>query len=62
MNNGKETIIELEHIVKRYASRGSFFGTRGKEVIALNQISIKILRGEIFGLVGESGSGKTTAV
>ena len=61
MNNGKETIIELEHIVKRYASRGSFFGTRGKEVIALNQISIKILRGEIFGLVGESGSGKTTA-
>jgi len=61
MNNGKETIIELEHIVKRYASRGSFFGARGKEVIALNQISIKILRGEIFGLVGESGSGKTTA-
>jgi len=61
MNNGKETIIELEHIVKRYASRGSFFGARGKEIIALNKISIKILKGEIFGLVGESGSGKTTA-
>ncbi|MDY6792595.1 MAG: oligopeptide/dipeptide ABC transporter ATP-binding protein [Thermodesulfobacteriota bacterium] len=61
MNNGKETIIELERIVKKYASRASFFGARGKDIIALNMISIKILRGEIFGLVGESGSGKTTA-
>ena len=61
MNNGKETIIELEHIVKKYASRASFFGARGKDIIALNKISIKILKGEIFGLVGESGSGKTTA-
>jgi len=60
MNNGKETILELKHIVKRYTSRSSFFGARGKEIIALNKISIKILRGEIFGLVGESGSGKTT--
>ena len=61
MNNGKKTILELEHIVKRYKSRGSFFGTHGNEIIALNKISIKILKGEIFGLVGESGSGKTTA-
>jgi peptide/nickel transport system ATP-binding protein len=61
MNNDKETIVELKDIVKRYTSRGSFFGTRGKEIIALNKISLKILKGEIFGLVGESGSGKTTA-
>jgi peptide/nickel transport system ATP-binding protein len=61
MNNSRETIIELEDIVKRYTSRDSFFGACGKEIIALNKISIKILKGEIFGLVGESGSGKTTA-
>ena len=61
MDNSKETILELEHITKRYRTRSSFFGAHGKDVIALNELSIKILKGEIFGLVGESGSGKTTA-
>jgi peptide/nickel transport system ATP-binding protein len=61
MNNSREPIIELVDIVKRYTSRSSFFGAQSKEIIALNKISIKILKGEIFGLVGESGSGKTTA-
>ena len=61
IDKGKETILELEHIVKRYRTRGSFFGTHGKDVIALDQVSIRVVRGEIFGLVGESGSGKTTA-
>lgn len=61
IDKGKETILELEHIVKRYRTGGSFFGTHGKDVIALDQVSIRVVRGEIFGLVGESGSGKTTA-
>ena len=61
MDNIKETILELEHITKRYRTKSSFFGAHGKDVIALNELSIKILKGEIFGLVGESGSGKTTA-
>ena len=60
-DNSKETILELEHITKRYRTKSSFFGAHGKDVIALNELSIKILKGEIFGLVGESGSGKTTA-
>jgi oligopeptide/dipeptide ABC transporter ATP-binding protein len=61
MDNDRETILELKRIVKIYRTKGSFFGAHGKEVIALNALSIKIMRGEIFGLVGESGSGKTTA-
>ena len=61
MDNIKETILELEHITKRYKTKSSFFGAHGKDVIALNELSIKIFKGEIFGLVGESGSGKTTA-
>lgn len=60
MGNGEETILKLERIVKKYKMRGSFFGPHGKDVIALNEVSLEILRGEIFGLVGESGSGKTT--
>ncbi|MGM0384057.1 MAG: oligopeptide/dipeptide ABC transporter ATP-binding protein [Thermodesulfobacteriota bacterium] len=61
MDYGKETILELDGIVKKYRNRGFLFGAHGQEVVALNGFSIKIMRGEIFGLVGESGSGKTTA-
>jgi len=61
MNHGEETILELDRIVKKYRTKAFLFGARGQEVIALNEISIKVTRGEIFGLVGESGSGKTTA-
>jgi len=61
MDKGQETILEFKGIVKRYRTKGSFFGAQGMDVVALNEVSIKIRRGEIFGLVGESGSGKTTA-
>ena len=60
MGNGEETILKLERIVKKYKTKASFFGPHGKDVLALNEVSLEILRGEIFGLVGESGSGKTT--
>jgi oligopeptide/dipeptide ABC transporter ATP-binding protein len=61
MDHGEETILELDRIVKKYKTKAFLFGARGQEVVALNEVSIKITRGEIFGLVGESGSGKTTA-
>jgi oligopeptide/dipeptide ABC transporter ATP-binding protein len=57
----KETILELERIVKKYRTKAFLFGAHEQEVVALNEISVKITKGEIFGLVGESGSGKTTA-
>ena len=61
MEHGEETIMEFDGIVKKYKTRAFLFGARGQDVVALNEINIKITRGEIFGLVGESGSGKTTA-
>jgi len=54
-------ILVLNDISKTYSSKTSFFGGSGKEIVALNHISLEIFKGEIFGLIGESGSGKTTA-
>jgi len=43
--------IEMEHLVKRF---GSF--------TAIDDLSLTVERGEIFGLLGPNGSGKTTTV
>jgi len=60
MNDSNKVIIKLENISKTFRTRASLFKGDPKEVMALKHVSLKIYRGEIFGLVGESGSGKTT--
>jgi len=60
MSQATPAILELKQVGKVYQSRGSLLGGRGREVVALKELSISLNRGEIFGLVGESGSGKTT--
>jgi oligopeptide/dipeptide ABC transporter ATP-binding protein len=60
MNNKEKSILELRNVTKTYKSKPTLFGSHGKDVVALNNISLEIFKGEIFGLVGESGSGKTT--
>jgi peptide/nickel transport system ATP-binding protein len=59
--NSQKPIIELRDVTKIYKTKRAFLGSSEKEVVALNQLSLAIHTGEIFGLVGESGSGKTTA-
>jgi len=61
MEERKKAILELENVSKTYRRKLSFFGKAGKDLVALDRISLQIFKGEIFGLVGESGSGKTTA-
>ncbi|MCG6909166.1 MAG: ATP-binding cassette domain-containing protein [Deltaproteobacteria bacterium] len=55
-----KTIMRLNGISKTYKASTGLFGDSGQRVIALNDVSLEIGRGEIFGLVGQSGSGKTT--
>jgi len=60
----EETIIDVRNLTKHFPIKMGFFKTLlGKQqlfVHAVENVSFKIAKGEVFGLVGESGSGKTT--
>ena len=47
----KNTCIEFKNVSKKY-----------KELLALDDISFKIPKGEIFGYIGPNGAGKTTTI
>jgi oligopeptide/dipeptide ABC transporter ATP-binding protein len=55
-----DAIIEVEHLTKRFPASGGVF-QRGKgEVHAVEDVSLRVMRGETLGIVGESGCGKST--
>ena len=59
-NSRHTPVIELEGVTKEYCLKQTFLSQGDACVIAMNNISLAIQKGEIFGLVGQSGSGKTT--
>jgi len=48
---GREAVIKVEGLTKRYS-----------EVVAVNDISFSVNRGELFGFLGPNGAGKTTTI
>ena len=53
---GEETeIFRLEHISK-------VFRDKNAEVTAIDDVSLSIRKGEVFGIIGMSGAGKSTLV
>jgi peptide/nickel transport system ATP-binding protein len=55
-------LLEVRGVSKGFGTRksGFFFAAPGAEMLAVDDVSFQIQRGECFGLVGESGCGKTT--
>tara|TARA_Y100000385_G_scaffold291028_1_gene366795 strand:- start:17781 stop:19508 length:1728 start_codon:yes stop_codon:yes gene_type:complete len=51
-------LLELKNISKRYKTK-KLFG-KNHEIIALQNLSLSLFKGESLGIVGESGSGKST--
>ncbi len=62
MQSKGEVLLSVQELKKVFtSSKGGFFGNKNKtELVAIDNVSFDIRRGECLGLVGESGCGKTT--
>ena len=52
--------LDIEHLTKRFEVGGR--KKKRKTVVAVNDVSLRIERGEIYGLLGANGSGKSTFI
>ncbi len=57
---GNRPLLEITGLTKRFSLRKSGIFGGGGEVLAVDDVSLRVRRGECLGLVGESGCGKTT--
>ncbi|MDE3090375.1 MAG: ABC transporter ATP-binding protein [Chloroflexota bacterium] len=58
-----EIALDMQHVSKRF-NQSNWLKRNGasRPVIAVNDISVQVRRGEIFGVLGPNGSGKSTFI
>ncbi len=54
---GEQPALLIERATKRFV-----VGRKKKDVIAVNEVTMSIRRGEIYGILGANGSGKSTLI
>jgi len=62
-----EYAVELDGVTKRFPARrvrpdGGGPRPAGREITAVDGVTLRIRRGELFGLLGPNGAGKTTTI
>ena len=55
-----EALLEVRHLRKCFPIEKSLTGKVKRELVAVDDVSFKLMPGETLGIVGESGCGKTT--
>ena len=55
-----EALLEIRHLRKCFPIEKTITGKVTKELVAVDDVSFKLMPGETLGIVGESGCGKTT--
>jgi peptide/nickel transport system ATP-binding protein len=55
-----DPIIEVENLTKHFSAASGVFSRGGGVVHAVEDVSLRVRRGETLGIVGESGCGKST--
>lgn len=53
-------LLQVRNLRKTFPIRGGVFGKKTGEIIAVDDVSFYVKKGETLGLVGESGCGKST--
>ncbi len=56
----ENALLEIRHLRKCFPIEKSLTGKIKKELVAVDDVSFKLMAGETLGIVGESGCGKTT--
>lgn len=58
----EQSIISLDHVVKEFRRRGGGSSGPSGAMRAVDDVSLDVRRGDIFGIIGYSGAGKSTLV